>query len=83
VAATGARADHAICFARTRADGQPVTITIAFRWPLLLRPGWRETLVRIPEGRWRDALTGHDVEGGEQRLETLLDEAPVALLERA
>jgi (1->4)-alpha-D-glucan 1-alpha-D-glucosylmutase len=83
VAATGVRADHAICFARTRADEQPVTVTIAFRWPLLLRPGWQETLVHLPEGRWRDALTGHDVGGGEQRLETLLDEAPVALLERA
>ena len=83
VAATGTRADHAICFARTSADMQPVTVTIAFRWPLLLRPGWGETLVHLPEGRWRDALTGRDVGGGEQRLETLLDEAPVALLERA
>ncbi|MFZ0179932.1 MAG: malto-oligosyltrehalose synthase [Candidatus Dormiibacterota bacterium] len=83
VVAIGARADHAICFVRTRADEQPVTVTIAFRWPLLLRPGWLETLVHLPDGRWRDALTGHEVRGGEQRLATLLDEAPVALLERA
>jgi (1->4)-alpha-D-glucan 1-alpha-D-glucosylmutase len=83
VAATGMRADHAICFARTSADRQPVTVTIAFRWPLLLRPGWGETLVHLPDGRWRDALTGRDVGGGEQRLERLLDDAPVALLERA
>ena len=43
---------------RTRPDGQPVTVTIAFRWPLLLRPGWQDTLVQLPDGGWRDALTG-------------------------
>jgi (1->4)-alpha-D-glucan 1-alpha-D-glucosylmutase len=83
VAATGSRSDHAICFARTSADEQVATVTIALRWPLLLRPGWLDTVVHLPEGSWRDALTGRDVNGGEQRLATLLDEAPVALLERA
>lgn len=83
VTATGARADHAICFTRTGADGHPVTLTIAFRWPLLLRPGWLDTVVELPEGTWHDALTGNGVAGGPQRLETLLDAAPVALLERA
>jgi len=83
VAATGIRGEHAICFARTSADEQPVTVTIAFRWPLLLRPGWGDTRVQLPKGRWRDALTGRDPGGGEQRLETMLEEAPIALLERA
>ena len=64
VAASGSRADHAICFARTPADGQPETVTIAFRWPLLLRPGWGDTMVRVPEGHWRDVLTERDVPGG-------------------
>jgi len=83
VAATGSLAEHAICFSRTLADGEPVAVTIAFRWPLLLRPGWGDTLVLLPEGRWRDALTGHHVMGGRQRMETVLGASPVALLERA
>jgi (1->4)-alpha-D-glucan 1-alpha-D-glucosylmutase len=83
VAATGARAEHAICFARTGAGEQPVTVTIAFRWPLLLRPGWLDTVVQLPAGSWHDSLTGREVAGGQRRLETLLDAAPVALLERA
>ncbi len=83
VVATGTRAEHAICYARTGADGEPVTVTIAFRWPLRLRPGWLDTRVHLPAGRWRDALTGRQVEGGERSLAALLGEAPVALLERA
>ena len=81
--ATGSRAEHVIGFLRSGPDGQPVTATIAFRWPLLLRDGWRDTLVELPSGRWRDALTGREAPGGEQRIVTLLDAAPVALLERA
>jgi (1->4)-alpha-D-glucan 1-alpha-D-glucosylmutase len=81
VAASGSRADHAVCFARTRGDGQAETVTIAFRWPLLLRPGWGDTTVRLPEGRWRDVLTERDVPGGHQQLATVLEAAPVALLE--
>jgi (1->4)-alpha-D-glucan 1-alpha-D-glucosylmutase len=82
VAASGSRGEHVIGFSRTLPDGEPVIVTIAFRWPLLLRPGWNDTLVQLPPGQWRDALTGFQVNGGEQRVETLLDAAPVALLER-
>ena len=80
--AVGSRSDHVIGFSRTLAGGEPVVVTIAFRWPLLLRPGWGDTLVHLPPGRWRDALTGHQVLGGEQRMNSLLEAAPVALLER-
>jgi (1->4)-alpha-D-glucan 1-alpha-D-glucosylmutase len=82
VAANGSRGDHVIGFSRTLPNGEPVIVTIAFRWPLLLRPGWHDTLVQLPPGRWRDALTGHQLMGGEQRVETLLKAAPLALLER-
>lgn len=82
VAASGSRAEHVIGFARTHPDGEPVVVTIAFRWPLLLRPGWGDTLVQLPLGRWRDALTGQQVMGGKQRVETLMEAAPLALLER-
>ncbi len=80
---SGSRSEHAICFSRMRPDGEPAALTIAVRWPLLLRPGWLDTKVRLPGGFWLDALTGQGVPGGEQRLESMLDEAPVALLERA
>ena len=50
VPASGSRAEHAICFARTNADAQPVTVTVAVRWPILLRSGWRDTVVQLPEG---------------------------------
>jgi (1->4)-alpha-D-glucan 1-alpha-D-glucosylmutase len=82
VLATGSRADHAISFARTRADAQPVTVTVALRWPILLRSGWQGTTLQLPEGRWRDAFTGCEIDGGEQRVQSVVAEAPVALLER-
>jgi (1->4)-alpha-D-glucan 1-alpha-D-glucosylmutase len=82
VPAAGARAEHAICFARMSADAQPATVTIAVRWPILLRSGWWDTVVHLPEGRWRDAFTGSQIDGGEQRVQAVLAQAPVALLER-
>ena len=42
--------------------------------------GWREHTVALPEGRWRDVLTGREVEGGSVRLADLLATLPVALL---
>jgi (1->4)-alpha-D-glucan 1-alpha-D-glucosylmutase len=80
--ARGSRADHAICYVRTRPDGEPATVTVAFRWPLLLGSDWHDTTAMLPVGRWRNALTGEEVSGGEQRLSALLADAPVALLER-
>jgi (1->4)-alpha-D-glucan 1-alpha-D-glucosylmutase len=58
-------------------------VTVGFRWPLLLRAGWQDTTVSLPHGGWREVLTGRDVQGGTQLLENLLDETPIALLERA
>ncbi len=83
VSAMGSRADHVISFLRSGRNGQPVTVTVAFRWPLLLRDGWGDTRLELPPGRWRDALTGRETPGGEQRIATLLEAVPVALLERA
>ena len=79
---TGSRADHVIAFARTAPDGQSVTLTVAVRWPLLLRGDWRDTTMDLPAGDWRDLLTGRAVAGGEHRLHALLDAAPISLLER-
>jgi (1->4)-alpha-D-glucan 1-alpha-D-glucosylmutase len=81
--AHGSRADHAICFSRIGANGESGTVTVAFRWPLLLGWEWHDTAVLLPAGPWRNGLTGEDVQGGEQPLAALLREAPIALLERA
>jgi (1->4)-alpha-D-glucan 1-alpha-D-glucosylmutase len=81
--AHGSRADHAICFSRIGANGESATVTVAFRWPLLLGSTWHDTTVLMPAGPWRNALTGEDIQGGEHPLATLLREAPIALLERA
>jgi len=82
VPVAGSRAEHAICFSRTNADAEPVTVTVGVRWPILLRAGWWDTVVQLPGGRWRDALTGCEIDGGEQRVQAVLAQAPVALLER-
>jgi (1->4)-alpha-D-glucan 1-alpha-D-glucosylmutase len=79
----GPGSDHAICFSRTCPDGEPAAVTVAFRWPLLLGSEWHDTAVVIPAGRWRNALTGAEFAGGEQRLSDVLSAAPIALLERA
>ena len=79
---TGSRADHVIAFARTAPDGQSVMLTVAIRWPLLLRGDWRDTTMDLPAGDWRDLLTRRAVAGGEHRLHALLDAAPISLLER-
>jgi maltooligosyltrehalose synthase len=72
-----------VCFSRRSPDGESATATIAFRWPLLLDRTSDYTTVLLPAGPWRNALTGADVDGGKQRLDALLADAPVALLERA
>ena len=78
----GSRSNHAICFSRTGPDEEPETVTVAFRWPLLLGEGWGDTTVRVPEGPWRNAFTGQDLSGGELAVADVLARAPVALLER-
>jgi (1->4)-alpha-D-glucan 1-alpha-D-glucosylmutase len=73
----GARAEHAVAFTR----GEAVA-ALAPRLVLGLGGDWGETVVELPEGSWRNELTGEEVEGGERRLGSLLARFPVALLER-
>jgi len=78
---------HALAFARgTGADG-PQAVTVAARLPVALERhgGWGAHSVVLPEGRWRDVLTGRAVEstpGGSVALSELLADLPVALLTR-
>ncbi len=79
--AHGAAANHALAFSRGGA------ITVVTRLPVGLKRlgGWGETRLRLPEGRWRDLISGHLVETDDHRgvlLADLLDRYPVALLVR-
>lgn len=77
VAAEGAAAEHVLGFDRGGA------ITLVTRLPLGLARGggWGDTVVPLPDGAWRDALTGRRVVG-RAPLADVLGELPVALLVR-
>lgn len=68
--------EHVVAFAR----GGDV-VTVATRLPVTLRNtgGWQDARLPLPEGSWRDVLTGRATDGA---LAGLLGELPVALLVR-
>ena len=72
--ATGPKAAHVIAFQR----GEDV-ITVAPR--LVMGNGtWDATFLEVPEGSWRNQLTGDIVEGGKVEVGALLRRFPVGLL---
>ncbi|MEP7104555.1 MAG: malto-oligosyltrehalose synthase, partial [Chloroflexota bacterium] len=77
LAVRGEKADHLVAFAR---EGSMVTLSP--RLVIGLAGGWRDTIVELPVGHWRDQISGHEVEGGEAAVEKLLEAFPVALLTR-
>jgi malto-oligosyltrehalose synthase len=79
VYADGPAAWHAVAFNRA---GNAVTV--ATRLPAGLRRigGWADTAVTLPEGRWRDMLTGTTHTGTKLLLSALMRQLPVALLVR-
>ncbi len=73
----GAKHDHVIAYLR----GEDV-VTVVPRLTLKLGGAWRETIVVLPKGRWRNRLTGA-VDGWRRDCdEELLKDFPVALLVR-
>jgi len=56
-------------------------VTVVPRWSHAEK-AWGETTVEVPEGRWRNRLTGVEVEGGRVLVGELLKTFPVALLTR-
>jgi len=76
--AAGSRAQHVVAYARAER-----VIALGARWPLRLAGDWQETRLELPDGSWRDELTGREHEGGARPLAELLDMLPVALLVRA
>ncbi len=75
---------HAVAFGRAVGEGPVEVVTVATRLALGLerRGGWGEAWIALPEGRWRDALSGAEVTGGLLALDELLSAWPVALLVR-
>ncbi|HEY3509981.1 MULTISPECIES: malto-oligosyltrehalose synthase [Kribbella] len=70
---------HAVAFARGDA-----VITVATRLPAALQRlgGWGDSTVVLPDGRWKNVLTGREVAGA-ARIDDLLTDLPVALLVRS
>jgi (1->4)-alpha-D-glucan 1-alpha-D-glucosylmutase len=75
--ASGRAADHVIAFLRNRD-----VVTVAPRFPLRLGGRWEGTALTLPEGRWRNELTGEEWPPGAVPVSRLLARFPVALLLR-
>ncbi|WP_405013869.1 malto-oligosyltrehalose synthase [Kitasatospora sp. NBC_01539] len=77
VAADGPAAAHLLAFGRG-----PGVLAVATRLPYGLQRagGWGDTVLDLPEGRWTDALTQRQYEGGRLPVSWLLERLPVALL---
>ncbi len=75
--ASGEKAGHVIAFMRGNGS-----ISVAPRFWLKLGGDWADTALRLPEGRWRNELTGEDIEGDAVLISMLLRKFPAALLVR-
>ncbi len=78
--ARGARAGHVVAFARGTA-----VVAVAPRLVIGLGGDWADTVLELPDGRWRSELTDDALEtpeGGAVALGELLRRFPVALLAR-
>jgi (1->4)-alpha-D-glucan 1-alpha-D-glucosylmutase len=73
----GTKHDHVIAYLR----GEDV-VTVVPRLILKLDESWKDTIVVLPKGRWRNRLTGGVVAGGVISMKMLLKDFPVALLVR-
>ena len=74
--AEGSQSERVIAYLR----GDKV-LTMVPRWSQVAET-WGNTVVRIPEGRWRNRLTGESLGGGERKIAALLASFPVLLLAR-
>ncbi|MEU0413844.1 malto-oligosyltrehalose synthase [Streptomyces griseorubiginosus] len=79
LAAEGSAAAHCVAFARS---GEVVSAVTRLSLRLAEAGGWRETVLPLPAGVWRDALVPEREFSGPVRLAELFGESPVALLER-
>ncbi|BBZ75805.1 putative maltooligosyl trehalose synthase [Mycolicibacterium anyangense] len=75
---SGSAAEHILAFRR----GTDVLVAVA-RWTVRLdERGWGDTVLPLPEGTWRDRITGASWTGSAPATDVFA-ELPVALLERS
>jgi (1->4)-alpha-D-glucan 1-alpha-D-glucosylmutase len=75
----GDAAGHAIGFVR---GGEVVVVVPRLVIRLIRAGGWRGTEVVLPDGEWRNELTGQRVDGGAVGVAALLGRFPAALMTR-
>ncbi len=75
--AEGPKARHVIAFVRAEES-----VSVAPRLVMRFDDDWEGTFMELPEGEWRNILTGDEIEGGPVRLQTLLKLFPVGLFEK-
>lgn len=72
---------HVVAFARGIAAAScPTAITVVSRLVSKMADGWAEHRLLLPDGDFRDVLTGRTAPGGETPLIEILTDLPVALL---
>lgn len=77
VLADGEAADHVLAFRR----GDDIVVAVT-RWTVrLTEKGWGNTVLTLPEGTWKDTLTGAIADGPTSAAQLFAD-LPVVLLER-
>ena len=77
IVAEGSKSDHLIGYLR----GDSVAV-FAPRWPLRLGDNWSATSFELPQGQWKNILSGEALTGGRLRVQALLKRFPVALLRK-
>jgi (1->4)-alpha-D-glucan 1-alpha-D-glucosylmutase len=78
VAADGATADHVFAFDR----GGALAVVTRLPVGLVAAGGWRDTVLHLPPGDWRDWLTDRPAGSGHVAVADLLEVYPVAMLVR-
>ena len=84
--------DHLIAFTRGNASrlrlpgsgSRDSVLVLVTRAPARLARsgGWSDTEVTLPDGPWRDVLTGAEIAGGTTAVGEVLEKLPVAVLEK-
>jgi len=73
--ADGPRREHIVAYLRAER-----VATVVPRCTLKLGDSWSSTTLELPQGNWKNVLTGDVVKGGRLRVQALLQRFPVALL---
>ena len=75
LASQGSKARHVVGFTR---GSNVLSLVPRLAWQL--RGDWGDTTVSLPTGKWRDALSGQTLSGGNVPVSQVLNNFPVALL---